>query len=81
MVRFWRPRVILKLLSYWTEAELITVMMFSRAEAEELKAPVYVQSVATPTRATLRVEGHPAVDPIEVVKLIPAEFPVVWPSI
>jgi hypothetical protein len=51
--------------------------MFSLAEAEELKAPVYVQSVATPTRATLRVDGHPAVDPMDVVRFIPAEFPVV----
>jgi hypothetical protein len=40
IVRFCSPNVILKLLSYWTDAELITLMMFSRAEAVELKAAV-----------------------------------------
>jgi hypothetical protein len=40
MVRFFRPRVMLKLSSYWTEAELMTLMIFDRAEAVELKAAV-----------------------------------------
>ena len=80
-VRFNSPRVMLKLSSYWTEAELRIEMTLARADAVELKTAVYVQSVATPTSATFRVEGQPAVDPILVVKLTPAEFPPVCPSI
>ena len=56
-------------------------MMFARTEAVELNAAVYVQSVATPTNATFRVEGHPAELPMVVVRFTPAEFPPVCPSI
>jgi hypothetical protein len=71
----------LKLSSYCTDAELRIEMMLALADSVELKTAVYVQSVATPTRATFRVEGQPAVDPMLVVRLTPAEFPPVCPSI
>jgi hypothetical protein len=40
IVRFCNPNVMLKLLSYWTDARLMTLMMLAFAEAVELKTAV-----------------------------------------
>jgi hypothetical protein len=81
IVRFRRPRVMLKALSYWADARAIWEIICDRTAAVELKVPVYVQSVATPTKATLRVLKHPAVFPIVETRLTPPLFPDVVPSI
>jgi hypothetical protein len=71
----------LKLFSYCTEAELSWLITFARAEDVELNVAVYVQSVATPTRATFLVFGQPTVLPIVEERLTPAPLPLVCPSI
>lgn len=45
--------------------------MFARASSKESNPAVYVQSAATPNRATTLVVGQPSVDPIVSIGLKP----------
>jgi len=77
MVKFARPSEMLKVFSQTADAAFICWMTFSRAVSEELKSAVYVQSVATPTRATFLVDGQPELSPIVDFKFTPALLPPV----
>lgn len=81
MVKFCRPSEILKEFSQSADAVFIWRITFSLNVCVELNAAVYVQSVATPTNATLFVDGHPELSPIVLLRLTPPLLPPVVVSI
>ena len=67
--------MILNVFSYTPDAEFTTLIIFSLVVSVELNDAVYVQSVATPIKATFLVVGHPSVLPMVDRRFTPAELP------